>query len=115
MPRCPDPNRPSVPCDKRASMRLWSVHSRWEGRCRMAETASRRWSALARSRPGFPQRRVGRRESALLLDVHAHERIRRRPMTLLGRRAECAALDRLLADVLAGRTRVAVLRGEAGV
>jgi len=36
-------------------------------------------------------------------------------MTLLGRRAECAALDRLLADVLAGRTRVAVLRGEAGV
>jgi DNA-binding CsgD family transcriptional regulator len=36
-------------------------------------------------------------------------------MTLLGRRAECEALDRLLADTLAGRSRVAVLRGEAGV
>src|SRR5262245_865387 len=36
-------------------------------------------------------------------------------MSLLGRRAECEALDGLLADVLAGRGRVAVLRGEAGV
>ena len=35
--------------------------------------------------------------------------------TLLGRRSECEALDRLLADVLAGRSRVIVLRGEAGV
>ena len=35
--------------------------------------------------------------------------------TLLGRRAECEALDRLLADALAGRSRVTVLRGEAGV
>jgi DNA-binding CsgD family transcriptional regulator/tetratricopeptide (TPR) repeat protein len=34
---------------------------------------------------------------------------------LLGRHAECAALDRLAADVLAGRSRVIVLRGEAGV
>src|SRR5690242_1615191 len=34
---------------------------------------------------------------------------------LLGRRSECEALDRLLADVLAGRSRVTVLRGEAGV
>jgi DNA-binding CsgD family transcriptional regulator len=35
-------------------------------------------------------------------------------MRLLGRRAECEALDRVLADALAGRSRVAVLRGEAG-
>jgi AAA ATPase domain len=35
-------------------------------------------------------------------------------MTLLGRRAECDALDKVLADALAGRSRVAVLRGEAG-
>jgi DNA-binding CsgD family transcriptional regulator len=34
---------------------------------------------------------------------------------LLGRRSECEALDRLVADALAGRSRVAVLRGEAGV
>jgi DNA-binding CsgD family transcriptional regulator len=34
---------------------------------------------------------------------------------LLGRRNECEALDRLLADALAGRSRVIVLRGEAGV
>jgi DNA-binding CsgD family transcriptional regulator/tetratricopeptide (TPR) repeat protein len=34
---------------------------------------------------------------------------------LLGRRMECAALDRLMTDVLAGRSRVTVLRGEAGV
>jgi len=36
-------------------------------------------------------------------------------MNLLGRRAECEALDGLLTDVLAGRGRVAVLRGEAGI
>jgi len=34
---------------------------------------------------------------------------------LLGRRAECAALDRLVADVLEGACRVLVVRGEAGV
>ena len=34
---------------------------------------------------------------------------------LLGRRHECAALDRLVADVLAGGSRVLVLRGDAGV
>ena len=34
---------------------------------------------------------------------------------LLGRRDECAALDRLVADVLAGASHVLVLRGEAGV
>jgi DNA-binding CsgD family transcriptional regulator len=34
---------------------------------------------------------------------------------LLGRDGECAALDRLLAGALAGRSGVAVLRGEAGV
>ncbi|HEV2258750.1 MAG TPA: LuxR family transcriptional regulator [Streptosporangiaceae bacterium] len=34
---------------------------------------------------------------------------------LVGRRHECAALDRLVADVLAGTSRVLVLRGEAGV
>jgi DNA-binding CsgD family transcriptional regulator len=35
-------------------------------------------------------------------------------MTLLGRRAECAALDEILADARAGRSRAVVLRGEAG-
>ncbi|MGR6916750.1 helix-turn-helix transcriptional regulator [[Actinomadura] parvosata] len=34
---------------------------------------------------------------------------------LLGRRVECEELDRLLADVRAGRSRALVLRGEAGV
>jgi DNA-binding CsgD family transcriptional regulator len=34
---------------------------------------------------------------------------------VLGRRAECETLDRLLADVHAGQSRVLVLRGEAGV
>jgi DNA-binding CsgD family transcriptional regulator len=34
---------------------------------------------------------------------------------MLGRRAECEALDELLADVRAGQSRVLVLRGEAGV
>ena len=36
-------------------------------------------------------------------------------MKLLGRRAECEALDRLLTDALAGHSRATVLRGEAGV
>ena len=35
-------------------------------------------------------------------------------MPLLGRRGECEALDGVLADALAGRSRVLVLRGEAG-
>ena len=39
----------------------------------------------------------------------------RQPPKLLGRRSECEALDRLVADVFAGRSRVTVLRGEAGV
>jgi hypothetical protein len=34
---------------------------------------------------------------------------------MLGRRAECEAVDRVLADVLVGQSRVLVLRGEAGV
>ena len=34
---------------------------------------------------------------------------------LLGRRDEYAALDRLMADVLASSSRVLVLRGDAGV
>jgi DNA-binding CsgD family transcriptional regulator len=34
---------------------------------------------------------------------------------LIGREAECAALDQLLADALDGRSRVTVIRGEAGV
>jgi DNA-binding CsgD family transcriptional regulator len=36
-------------------------------------------------------------------------------MRLLGRRAECEALDRLLTDALAGRSGVTVIRGEVGV
>ena len=34
---------------------------------------------------------------------------------LLGRRSECSSLDRLLEDVRGGRSRVLVLRGDAGV
>ena len=34
---------------------------------------------------------------------------------MLGRRAECEAVERLLADVLVGQSRVLVVRGEAGV
>ena len=40
---------------------------------------------------------------------------RSQPLKLLGRGSECEALDRLLVDALAGRSRVTVLRGEAGV
>jgi DNA-binding CsgD family transcriptional regulator len=36
-------------------------------------------------------------------------------MELLGRHAECEALDQLVPDALSGRSRVVVLRGEAGV
>jgi hypothetical protein len=36
-------------------------------------------------------------------------------MRLLGRRAEGQTLDRLMADTLAGRSRVTVLRGEPRV
>jgi hypothetical protein len=35
--------------------------------------------------------------------------------TLVGRRSECEALDRLLAEVVSGTSRVTVLRGDAGV
>ena len=34
---------------------------------------------------------------------------------LLGRKAECAALDRLLAEASEGQSRVLILRGEAGI
>jgi len=37
------------------------------------------------------------------------------PAELLGRRSECEALDRLVADALTGGGQVTVLRGEAGV
>jgi DNA-binding CsgD family transcriptional regulator len=40
---------------------------------------------------------------------------RPQPPKLLGRRSECNELERLLADALAGQSRVMVLRGEAGV
>jgi len=36
-------------------------------------------------------------------------------MKLLGRQAECQALDRLLTDAVAGQSRVMVLRGEPGI
>jgi DNA-binding CsgD family transcriptional regulator len=39
----------------------------------------------------------------------------RPPAKLLGRGSECEALDQLAADALNGRSRVTVLRGEAGV
>ena len=38
-----------------------------------------------------------------------------RSVTLLGRDAECRALDGLLTDALSGRSRVLILRGEAGI
>jgi DNA-binding CsgD family transcriptional regulator len=37
------------------------------------------------------------------------------PTQLLGRRSECEALDRLVAEVVAGSSRILVLRGDAGV
>ena len=37
------------------------------------------------------------------------------PPGLLGRQSECETLDRLVAGVRAGQSRVLVLRGEAGV
>src|SRR5215468_3352662 len=40
---------------------------------------------------------------------------RHQSLKLLGRRSECEALDRLVAEAFAGRSRVTVLRGEAGV
>src|SRR5215217_7628886 len=40
---------------------------------------------------------------------------RLQPSGLLGRQSECEALDRLVAGVRAGQSRVLVLRGEAGV
>jgi len=39
----------------------------------------------------------------------------RRVAELVGRRDECEALDRLAADVVAGASRVLILRGDAGV
>ena len=36
-------------------------------------------------------------------------------MTLWGRRKQCGALDGLLADVRAGRSRALVIRGEPGI
>src|SRR2546425_8057423 len=38
-----------------------------------------------------------------------------RRVTLWGRRQQCEALDGLLADVRAGRSRVLVIRGEPGI
>ncbi len=40
---------------------------------------------------------------------------RRGRPTLLGRQAECEALEGLLTDALAGQSRVLTLRGEAGI
>src|SRR5687767_8164479 len=37
------------------------------------------------------------------------------PSGLVGRRSECDVLDRLVGGVLAGQSRVLVVRGEAGV
>ena len=37
------------------------------------------------------------------------------PVMLWGRRPQCEALDGLLAEVRAGRSRVLVVRGEAGI
>jgi predicted ATPase len=36
-------------------------------------------------------------------------------VTLWGRRQQCMAMDRLLADVRAGRSRALVVRGEPGI
>jgi DNA-binding CsgD family transcriptional regulator len=53
-------------------------------------------------------------DSALRRSAPAAEAARRGPK-LLGRHVECEALDRLVADVFAGSSRVLVLRGDAGV
>jgi DNA-binding CsgD family transcriptional regulator len=47
--------------------------------------------------------------------VGRNVRWRASPEGLIGRGSECEALDRLIDDVLAGTSRVIVLRGEAGV
>jgi hypothetical protein len=45
----------------------------------------------------------------------AESRPRRRPSGLIGRRAECEVLDRLLAAVQAGESQVLVVHGEPGM
>src|SRR5207344_2900402 len=61
--------------------------------------------------------------AGLFGSLHERAGAWRRPMSqdrvqrsmLLGRRSECEALDRLLTEALTGRSRVIVVRGEAGV
>src|SRR5262245_33289207 len=62
-------------------------------------------SAASLAPVGLPGRSPGRYDRGCLMD----------PVRLLGRRAECEALDRLVADARGGRSGVVVLRGEAGV
>jgi DNA-binding CsgD family transcriptional regulator len=72
---------------------------------------------------GVPQARGGDVRSADTGCEQSRDNARRPPTSqdprlppkLLGRRSECEALDRLVADAFAGRSRVTVLRGEAGV
>src|SRR5580704_17021337 len=66
--------------------------------------ASRRWPGRL-GRPG--------RSSAGLMG--ADSRRQRRVDGLMGRRGECAVLDRLIDAVRAGKSRVLVVRGEPGV
>ena len=84
------------------------------GRCRFSHALR---SAVAPGRPpGPPPTRDGRENPRrCTIAVQGSSSTREASMKLLGRRAECEALDRLLTDALAGRSRVTVLRGEAGV
>src|SRR5262249_19613829 len=97
--------------------------------CRPAPTARRRditvrsvnRFSLFRTERGVkgprtpPHAPVGPRDDRVMETAKRADLGKRAVDELLGRRDECAALDRLVADVLAGASRVLVLRGEAGV
>src|SRR5215469_4756353 len=79
----------------------------WQRDDPLTETASRRVEPWTRRSAGA-MLTVTACGKARNLEGHA-------VVEMVGRRHECAALDRLVADVLAGASRVLVLRGEAGV
>src|SRR6266849_3210059 len=80
--------------------------SSWEARVRVCGIPSRYPGVRARSR-GCAGRGAG--------STMAGDRPKGCRVILWGRRQQCEALDGLLADVRAGRSRVLVVRGEAGI
>src|SRR6266849_8320188 len=80
--------------------------SSWEARVRVCGIPSRYPGVRARSR-GCAGRGAG--------STMAGDRPKGCRVMLWGRRQQCEALDGLLADVRAGRSRVLVVRGEAGI